>query len=80
MFSVLCYGQFPEYFLVYYEGNQQQCPEAVAVVSTENPLSLDYNWEIKSVVELGNNCNYSVHVASSNEAGETNSTGTFSIS
>ena len=77
--SVLCLGELPEYFTVYYESNLQHCPDVDSIASLDTTASGDI-WQIWSVVQLGSNCNYTVHIVSHNEAGEMNSTGTLSIS
>ena len=81
-FSVFCQGEFPQYFVVHYGSTQEQCPDVVSVVSpelltTEGEVSV---WQIESVVELGENCEYTLHLTSRNAAGETNTSGSLSIS
>ena len=76
---MLCFGKRPKHFVVYYSSSQQHCPGVVSVSSPETTGAGNI-WQIECVVELGADCNYTVHVASRNEAGETNSTGTLSIS
>ena len=76
---MLCFGELPEYFAVYFQSNQQRCPDVVFIASTNTNVSGDI-WRIWSVVQLGSNCNYTVFIVSHNEAGEMNSTGTLLIS
>ena len=71
-FSVFCS------ISVHFESSQQGCPEAVSVVYPQVSLP-DNALQIKSEVQLGSSCNYSVTIVLSNEAGKTNST-PFSIS
>ena len=78
-FSVLC---FRDYVTLYYGSTQKGCPDVVSVVSpelltTEGEVSV---WQIESVVELGENCEYTLYLTSRNAAGETNSSGSLSIS
>ena len=77
-FSVLCFGELPEYFDLHYESNQQYCFD----ISDSYPetTKLGNIWLIESVVQLGTNCNYTVHVISGNGAGERSSTGVLTIS
>ena len=79
-FSVLCFGELPEYFKLYYESSHEGCPPAVSVVPPEMPPEDSDMWLIEAEVLLGKNCNYTVIVVSHNGAGETNSSGVFSIS
>ena len=77
--SELCFGEFPEHCAVYFESNKQHCPEAVFIASPKK-IELGNMWRIESLVYLGADCNYTVHVVLRNEAGETNSTDTLTIS
>ena len=75
---MLCKGDSPESIVVHYKSSQQRCPAVVAVVSPEvTPTGV---WRIESEVVLGEDCDYTIHLASRNGAGQTNSTGTLSIS
>ena len=76
---MLCFGELPKYFEIYYESTHQGCPETESVASSDAP-STDNVYVLQSDVQLGDNCNYTVRVVSHNEAGGTNSTGTLSIS
>ena len=65
---------------MYFESNQQHCSNTSSVVTSKAPESGNI-WHIESVVQLGDNCNYTINnIVSHNEAGETNSTGSLSIS
>jgi hypothetical protein len=78
-FSVFCHGELPETFVVHYSSTQTHCPSVVSVEVPE--LTLDKEaLLIKSEVALGRDCDYTVHLTSRNGAGDTNSTGTLSIS
>ena len=77
--SELCFGDFSEHFTVYYESNKQYCPEAVFTASPKKPESGNM-WQIESLVPLGTDCNYTVHVVLRTKAGETNFTGILTIS
>ena len=76
----LCFWEYPEYFEVFYESSQQHCSNTSSLVMSEAAESGNI-WQLVSVVQLGDNCNYTIHdIALHNEAGETNSTGSLSIS
>ena len=78
--SELCYWEYPAYFDVYYESTQQHCSNTSSVVTSESPESGNI-WQIVSVVQLGDNCNYTVYnIVSRNEAGKTDSIGSLSLS
>ena len=78
--SELCFWGYPESFTIYYASSQQHCSNTSSFVTSEAPESGNV-WQIRSVVQLVDNCNYTVHnIVSRNEAGETNSTGSLSIS
>ncbi|CAI8021838.1 hypothetical protein GBAR_LOCUS12880 [Geodia barretti] len=78
--TVLCFlGHFT---LWYYNSDQEKCPGVVSVVfpeliSGEEGMVV---WQIESQVVLGKDCDYTVSIASHSGAGETNSSGSFSIS
>ena len=81
--SVLCFGELPTLFKLYYKSdNYNICPSVVSIVSPEIQTlgNTTTSWIIESVVPLGNDCNYTIKVTSQNDVGETNSTGTFIIS
>ena len=63
----------------YFESNKQHCPEAVFIASPKK-IESGNMWQIESLVHLGADCNYTVHVVLRNEAGETNFTETLTIS
>ncbi|CAI8007693.1 hypothetical protein GBAR_LOCUS5341 [Geodia barretti] len=77
--KVFCHGELPETFVVHYSSTQTHCPPVVSVEASE--LTPDKEaLLIKSEVALGRDCDYTVHLTSRNGAGDTNSTGTLSIS
>ena len=78
-FSVLCHGEFPESIIVHYSSIQKHC---MSVVSEETPELGEEGevWVIESEVALGRDCDYTLHLTARNGAGDTNYTGTLSIS
>lgn len=76
---MLCLGQRPHHFDVYYSSHQQHCPGEIVDHSAKSSQSGNV-WQIESVVQLQANCNYTVHIVSLNEAGATNSSGILSFS
>ena len=78
-FSVFCFWK--DYKLYYKSDNYNICPSVVSIVSPEIPTlgNTTTSWIIESVVPLGNDCNYSIHIIPYNDEGANNSVGIFSI-
>ena len=76
---MLCRGEFPKAIVVHYSSTQKHCVSVVLVESPE--VSVDSGvWVIESEVALGKDCDYTAHLTARNGAGDTNYTGTLSIS
>lgn len=77
--SVLCLGQRPNHFDIYYSSDQLHCPGEVVDHSPKSSQSGNL-WQIESLVQLQTDCNYTVRIVALNGAGATNSSGILSFS
>ncbi|CAI8051912.1 hypothetical protein GBAR_LOCUS28406 [Geodia barretti] len=77
--QVICKKAAKVPLIVHYSSTQTHCPPVLSVEASE--LTPDKETLlIKSEVALGRDCDYTVHLTSRNGAGDTNSTGTLSMS
>ena len=81
-FSVMCKRSSladVQAFVLQYNSTEEGCP---LVVSVETPELGEEGevWVIESEVALGRDCDYTLHLTARNGAGDTNYTGTLSIS
>lgn len=72
-YLVACFGKQPEYYTVYFENGQENCPSFISQDCKATQKGLIPTLDIDA--NLGADCVYTIIIEAKNGAGQTNSTG-----